>query len=293
MTKLRSALDDPKIVFTEAPGHATRLCREALDAGFEMVVAMGGDGTFNETANGFFEDGVSLFPDAVLGLIPRGTGGDFRRTAGIARGLEASLLALQGVKTRKIDVGVARFVDHSGEEKTRMFLNIASFGVSGAVDAEVNRSSKKLGGKISFALASLKALSEFEDQRVSITIHDESRGSVRTIQREVTTVAVCNGQFFGGGMWVAPKASIDDGRFDLTIWAGFRLRDFILKAGMIYRGTHLSDPRTTSLRCGNIEASSLEPEGRPVLIDLDGEQPGVLPASFDILPGALLLKTAS
>jgi diacylglycerol kinase family enzyme len=107
----------------------------------------------------------------------------------------------------------------------------------------------------------------------------------------ITSLSVCNGRFFGGGMMVAPDASVEDGLFDVTIWKGFGFSDFILKKGMLYDGTHVRLPNTRRLRVSVLEA---EPLGEaPVLLDVDGEQPGMLPARFTILPGVLRARVAA
>ncbi|MDF1562663.1 MAG: diacylglycerol kinase family lipid kinase [Deltaproteobacteria bacterium] len=266
---------------TEGPEHATVLAREALERGAEMVVAVGGDGTFNEVTNAFLQGGEARFPEAVLGLLPQGTGGDFRKTVGVERKLESACEKLAGRATRRIDAGWLDFVDHQGSPAGRAFINISSFGVSGAVVKTVNESSKALGGKLSFMIGSARALWHYRDQRVRLIVDGEAEEPIA-----MTTVAVCNGRFFGGGMMVAPRAELDDGLFDVTIWRDFALKDFAFKKAMLYKGTHLSDPRTRALRCKELRAESDE----KVLIDVDGEQPGVLPATFRILPGAINLK---
>ncbi len=103
-----------------------------------------------------------------------------------------------------------------------------------------------------------------------------------------TVVAVANGQYFGGGMWVAPGACPDDGELDVTIWSGFGLVDFITKASSIYDGSHLRHPKTRSLRAKKVEIEA----DVEVLLDVDGEQPGRLAATFEVVPGALRLKVA-
>lgn len=279
--QVRAAVGAFDHAFTTAPGHATKLTRDALDNGYEMVVGVGGDGTFNEVTDGFFERGKAVKPDAVMGLIPQGTGGDLRKTIGIETDPRASCSRLKGRKVIDADAGHLRFTTHDGNEADRAFINIASFGVGGRVVEQVNKGSKALGGKLSFMIGSVKALLKFDDQEVTLCFDD---GEPET--RTITSVAVCNGQYFGGGMWVAPKAKMDDGVFDVTIWTGFTLKDFAVKSRSLYNGTHLSDPRTHTLRCKKLVASSDE----EVLLDVDGEQPGRLPATFRIVPGAIKIK---
>src|SRR5689334_2128492 len=190
-------------VHTRAPGDATRLAREALRAGAERVVAVGGDGTINEVANGFFEDGKPIAPDAALGVLPYGTGGDFRRTLGLPTDFRGAVEVLARDKRRRIDVGRIDYTVRGGGRGTRMFVNIASFGVSGVVDRLVNQSSKRLGGKISFLVATARATLEYDNQRVRLRFDGKSDGAV---DMTINTVAIANGRYFGGGMFIAPEA---------------------------------------------------------------------------------------
>src|SRR3954463_2852491 len=121
-------------VMTQGVGDATRLAREALQGGAERIVAIGGDGTVNEVVNGFFVEGKPIAPDATLGLIPYGTGGDFRRSINVPMDIAEAAAVIAAGHRKKIDVGKLGFIDLEGKPATRMFANIASFGVSGVVD---------------------------------------------------------------------------------------------------------------------------------------------------------------
>lgn len=278
--ELRRAIGDFGERFTERTGHATDLAREGLRTGCERIVAVGGDGTNNEVVNGFFEHGRPVNPQAALGFIPRGTGGDFRRTLGIGKRLEECLPVLQAGRVRPVDVGTATFRDGAGRETHRHFINITSFGIGGLVDALVNRSSKALGGRLSFLLATARALASYRNRHIRLRVDD-------TFDERLTinNVAVANGQYFGGGMWVAPKASPDDGLFDVVILGDLSRGEVIRGSRRIYRGTHLEMPKVRWLRGRRVVAESDE----EVLIDMDGEQPGRLPITCELLPGALRL----
>ncbi|MBI5545108.1 MAG: diacylglycerol kinase family lipid kinase [Deltaproteobacteria bacterium] len=279
---VRAAIGDFEHEFTTAPLEATALTRRALARGAQCVVAVGGDGTTNEVVNGFFdEQGRPLAQAAALGIVPRGTGGDFRKAFGWSADLAQAAARLKGEACRIIDVGRIRFVDARGAPAARLFVNIASAGVSGLVDFEVNRASKVLGGKVSFALGTLKAMLRYRDVPVRATFDG---GPVETFP--ATVVAVANGQFFGGGMWIAPGARPDDGTFDVTIWSGYGLGDFVTRGKAIYDGSHVRFPNTRTLKARRV---TLEADA-PVLLDVDGEQLGQLPATIELLPGALRLK---
>ena len=145
-----------------------------------------------------------------------------------------------------------------------------------------NRSSKRLGGKVTFMLASLRALAGWHDLRVGASFDGGPEEEL-----SVTTLAIANGKYFGGGMMVAPEAKLDDGQFHVTIWSGYGLSDFVLKSGSMYDGSHvnLKGTRTRTARTVRVE-----PKGPgPVGIEVDGERLGHLPATFTLLSGALLL----
>jgi YegS/Rv2252/BmrU family lipid kinase len=266
--------------FTESPMHAAALTARALEAGWQRIVAVGGDGTLNEVVNGFFQVKGGVPADASLALLPRGTGGDFRRTFGWAGDLHSACERLKRAETQRLDVGLLTFTGTDGRPARRYFANVASFGVSGQVDREVARAGKGLGGKATFFLASVKALWRFRDQRVRLRA---DAGAWEELS--ITTVAVANGGYFGGGMCVAPGANTSDGQFEVTVWSGFSLKDFALKSRRIYDGTHVQLPGTRTFQAQLLEAESAE----EVLLDVDGEQPGRLPVRVEMLPGALRL----
>lgn len=270
-----------EVAFTQEPMDAVALTRKALASGAECVVAVGGDGTINEVVNGFFENSCAVNPSAALGVLPRGTGGDFRKTFDWSDDVEQALNRLKGPEAVPIDVGRVEFVDHQGGQKIRYFANICSFGVSGVVDREVNNTSKALGGRVSFYLGSFKALASYKDRPVRLSIDG---GAPETI--DITTVAVANGRYFGGGMKVAPSAEVSDGLFDVTIWSGYGLSDFVFRSAGVYSGAHVQWKGTRTLRCRKLSAES----DVEVLIDCDGEQPGKLPCTMTVLPSAIRLK---
>jgi len=269
-------------VHTERPGHATELVREALKAGAERIVAIGGDGTVNEVVNGFFEDGKPFAPHASFALIPFGTGGDFRRTLAMPIETADAAKVIAANHTQAIDVGRLDFVATNGQKTTRMFANIASFGVSGVVDRLVNESGKKLG-RLSFALATARATWSYKNQRVQLTFDGDTHGR---IEATINTVAVANGKFFGGAMKVAPNAELDDGQFDVIAMGDFGFADLVKSGRRLYQGTHLGMAKVSSRRAKLVEAEPVDPSA-VVELDVDGEPLGRLPARFELLPGAL------
>ncbi|PID39068.1 MAG: transcriptional regulator [Proteobacteria bacterium] len=273
-------------LFTSGVGDAPRLVRDALQGGYERIIAFGGDGTVSEVIDGFFHEttGKTLASNAVLAVLPFGTGGDFRRSIGASKKLEFAIDGLASAEVRRLDIGRLSYRDRDDRPAQRHFANIASFGMSGLVSAFVNESGKRLGGKVSFALATLKAMRRYQPQRALLTLDDRP-------PREATfhVCGVCNGQYFGGGMWMAPDASLEDGLFDVVTLAPMSLKDVLLRGNRLYKGTHVDLPQTTVERARRVVAEPLPGEA-PILLDVDGETPGHLPATFELLPGALRVQ---
>ena len=276
--QVEAAVGELRWAFSEAPGHATVLARDAVEAGHGRVIAVGGDGTLGEVVTGVFG---SARPQAGLepavGLLPLGTGSDFARTLGIGS-LPEALACLAAGKRRRIDLGRVAYIGHDGQPHERLFVNVFSFGCGGAVSEAISRSTKRLGGRLGFMLASARALVGYRDVRATLRVDDGPPESLA-----VTSYAVCNGRFFGGGMQVAPQAQPDDGRFDVTLWHGFGLADFVLRRRHIYDGTHVRLPGTRTGHARRVTAESAE----RVLIDVDGEPLGRLPVTVELLPAAL------
>ena len=280
-----------RLVLTGASGHATSLVREALIAGTSGIAVVGGDGTLNEATNGFFHpDGKPIDTNAWLGPIPCGTGGDFRKTllhadaGGTDAAMEALVERMITSKVRPIDVGWLEFVANDGSKAGRAFINIASFGLGGLVDRLVNDSPKWMGGTGAFLIGALRAASRYQNQAVRITVDGE-------LARETTiaNLAVANGRFFGGGMQIAPRAELDDGLFDVVGIENVDLATQMLLTPHLYAGTLLGRRGVTFTRGRVVVAEPVDPRDH-VLLDVDGEAPGRLPARFEIRAGAMRLR---
>ena len=275
---LSAHLGEIRGYLTERPRHATVLTRRALEEGAELIISVGGDGTNNEVVNGLFEDGKPLNPTVAMAVIPGGTGGDFARLLKISKDPEAAAERYAASTPRTIDVGCLTCVDHDGQEASHMFLDIAGFGIGGEVDDRVNRTTKIFGGFVSFLWATFMTMLSYKNRPVHLRVDD-----VLDEECVIQHVSVANGQYFGGGMWAAPDAILDDGLFDIIIGGDFTKSEMILHGGDIYKGKHLAHPKNRLLRGRKVTATAVE----TTLIDMDGEQPGRLPITLEIVPGAL------
>jgi len=262
---------------TREPRQATELTRQALRDGAGRVVAVGGDGTLNEVVNGFFdEDGAPIATDAVLGLVPSGTGGDFRRTAGIPVGAAAAPILAAGAN-RPVDVGRLT-LDGAAP---RHFVNIADCGIGGEVVARVNRSSKRAGGTATFLWHSLASLLSYRPRAARVEID----GTVE--EGRYQNVVVANGRYFGGGMRVAPDADLGDGQFDVVLFGDLPKVRSITGIRRIYAGTHIGQPGIRMIRAQRVRVTPLEDP--PLGFEMEGEEVGPAPATLEILPGAVRL----
>jgi diacylglycerol kinase (ATP) len=277
-----------EFAFTRKRGDATTLVRNALGEGHQEIIAVGGDGTINEAVNGFFDGNGRGSPDAVFAFITSGTGGDFRKTFGIDAGTEAGLARLKSSRVRAIDVGRVSCLGNDGTPTVRYFVNIASFGLSGVIVDAVNRAkiAKLFGGSFAFAFHSTAAMMSYRPRAVRVML-DNGFDEIAPI----STTAVANGQYFGGGMRVAPGAVPDDGVFDIVIMGASTRTRSLTDLKQIYTGEHLKSPSVRVVRAHRLVAAPIaENKARPVLIETDGESAGRLPGTFEILPKALNLR---
>ena len=262
-------------LMTHAPGDATKLAAQAILEGAETVVAVGGDGTINEVANGFFAGADA--PSAALALLPMGTGGDFRRTVGIPDDFEAAVHVIRERRLRQIDAGRIEMRGLDGSSLTRHFVNIADAGIGGVVVERVNRTSKLLGGRVSFQYAAMMTLLTYRPQRMVV---ESAEGR---FEGPAQNVVVANGQYFGGSMHVAPQAVPDDGLFDVVVFGDIARFEALRSINDIYSAKHVQNPKVTTWRTAEVRVTSEE----RVLVDVDGEMCGTLSATFTVVPRAL------
>ncbi len=151
-----------EIRYTEAPGHATEITREALSTGFTNIIVLGGDGTINETVNGFFRDGIPINPEATFGILSAGSGNDTIRTLGISPDIRKAILQLAEGNVRVCDVGRIHCRGTDGNQTERLFFNISDVGLGATVVKKVNGSRKTFGGKLTFLAATTSSFLTFK-----------------------------------------------------------------------------------------------------------------------------------
>ena len=268
--------------FTSAPLHAITLAKQALWEGYDLVVALGGDGMVNEVMNGFFENGRAIRPTATLGVLPFATAADFIKTVGIPRDFREAARRLEGGSSRPCDVGLISCESLDRQPVTRYFINVAEFGVGADVVDRVNRTTKWFGGTASFTWGILRTIPFYRNKMVNYSI---DKGAAT--EALMNNLVVANGRFYGAGLKPAPNAEIDDGLFDVSIIGDVGLFESISSLGKLRDGTYLNLPKVTSQRATSISAQCSE----RVLIEADGEVVGKLPARFELLPSAIRIRS--
>jgi diacylglycerol kinase (ATP) len=301
-------------VFTERIGHATALARQAVAEGCTLVVAVGGEGTLNEVVNGLVSPEGTVPPHVVLGIIPSGTGTDFVRTLGLPRNFLEACPRLLTAETSVVDLGEVEYAPldssasfraeapslplhfvqgyGSGQRLTsshapdqtslphRYFINVAGLGFDGETAERANRSSKALGGTITYLTSLFITLVSYQNKHVELTMDGQ------TARRRLNSVIVSNGRYFGGGMFIAPHADLQDGLFDVIILGDLNKLEFVQNVPKVYNGTHLTHPKVEEYHAREVRVVSQE----RMLIQADGELVGMAPATFRLLPQAIRVK---
>ena len=280
---LEKSIGSFEVLQTTCRGDASDLSRRILAVDTVRIVAVGGDGHLNEVLNGFIENDLPVNPEARLSFVMTGTGCDFQRSLGISGKWQNAAAKLKDAKVRKIDVGKVTYTAADKTQKIRYFDNIASFGLSGAVDhcLEHSRLRDYLGGSPLFLWATIKTVFTHPNQSIRFRIDD---GPEEEICSRLGLLA--NGRYFGGAMHAAPEAELDDGFLDFLMLKEISVAKFLWHLPKIYKGTHLKIPEIFFQKVRKFTAESSE----QVILDIDGESPGYLAATFEVLPKILNLQ---
>jgi diacylglycerol kinase (ATP) len=307
--------ENPEVAFSQKSGDGTTLTRDFLRKGFKKIVALGGDGTINEVANGFFEEitlgnnssnnktkPVSpilkpINPEATMGLVPSGSRNVLAKSLDLPDGIVECCQRFVNAKPQKIDVIAAVIttaaeapatasIDHPKEVSARIFLNAAEIGVG----AEIIDRSKKIRDKIKSRFIStisgvIATLPTYESNLCEVFV-DDGRQSLLS---KMTMGVVANGMYLGGGFKAAPQASVSDGLLDLTILknsGSFKMLDEL--ANM--KGDADSMQEKNDIFYIQAKRVSIKSKERDITVTLDGEPTGNLPATFEVYQNALSVK---
>ena len=245
---------------TTCEGDATEAAKKAVENGFDIIIASGGDGTLNEVVAG-----VSEFEKRPkIGLIPMGTTNDFARAVHIPRDIKRAVEIIVKGDSIPVDVGLVN---------ERYFINIAGGGRITEITYDVPSKLKTMLGQLAYYLKGIEMLPSIKSTKVRI----EYDGEIFEDEAMMFLVGLTNS--VGGFEKLAPNSSINDGLFSLLILKKLNIAEFIRVASLALRGEHLTDPHVIIKKAKHIKVTSDD----KVLLNLDGEYGGDIPATFENL----------
>lgn len=259
---------DYDLHYTNEPGEATDVARMGIESGFTHIVAVGGDGTVNEVANGL------VGTDAILAVIPAGTGNDFIRMTGIPSDYKQAVRLLVNGHERSMDLGQV--------DDARYFVNGLGIGIDAQVAQDVLKM-ERLRGATAYLYAAIKEVFKFKAFSVKLAGSDWSE------EKSCISLGFANGKYCGGGFKLAPLAQIDDGKIDVAAIGDFPKLERLIRLPQARKGDHLKLSRVSYHQDAKANVSSQD----KLIAHIDGE-PYKLPVgefSVRVVPNALRVIT--
>jgi diacylglycerol kinase (ATP) len=263
--------------FTEGKGHAIELARTAVEKGYKCLVAVGGDGTIHEVANGILQKGSADLTS--LGIICTGTGSDLSRSIGISHDYDQACRNLANPKEITIDIGLVQY-HKKGRNLQRYFVNSAGIGFDATVVDATEKLPKYFGGTIPYLTGLIRSFLFYRNKEVTFKIGDQPAQRAR-----ILSLVVANGRYFGGGMQIAPEAKLNDSLLDMIVLGNFGKIELLKNLKKVYSGTHLTHPKVKLVKDSRIVIESAQ----KFLLHADGELLGEGPVVFSLLPKSLTL----
>lgn len=259
--------------YTEYSGHGIELANNIAGSNADYIIAITGDGTFNEVINGVM---LSQNKKVKLGLLPHGTGNDFARMLGLTDNISVLKKLIESNSIKKVDVGLANFKNVNGENASRYFINISDVGLGGFIAKKLSGSSKWLGATLTFQWAIVSTFFTYKHQFMKIKTDDS------LYEGKILSYIIANGKYFGGGLGIAPDAKPDDGLLEIVLATEISLWDYLKNLNKIRASQKVDHPKMNYLRAKEI---FVETENQP--IDMDGEFIGYSPMKISIVPNAI------
>jgi diacylglycerol kinase (ATP) len=258
---------DAEVRLSKSPEDPALVARECVDAGVEILAAMGGDGMTGMVGAGL------VGSETALGVIPTGTGNDFARFIGLNRKKPVEAVhVLADPEIRVVDSATV-----AGGGRLERFVNVAGAGFDSEVNETANNMKWKAQGTAKYVAAVMGTLRRFTPAQFEVTVDGEHRSLSGML------IAVGNGESYGGGMRVAAGASLDDGQLQVCVVGGMSRGAFLRAFPSVFRGTHVTHPKVTMLRGARVEIAA----DRPFDVYADGERSVPLPAVFEVVPKSL------
>ncbi|HET6800632.1 MAG TPA: diacylglycerol kinase family protein [Nitrososphaeraceae archaeon] len=302
--------DNSEIAFTEKSGDGTNLTRNFIKKGCKKIVAIGGDGTINEVANGFFEEDIQIHGSseynnkgndsfltqavfkpinsaAVMAVFPCGTRNVLVKSLDLPADFAECCQNFETYKLQKVDVISVKATNIENHSKTamRIYLNAAEIGIG----AEVIDKAKKVRNVVNNRLIStvtglVTTVPTYESSLCEISFDDGHE----TILTKMTMGIVANGKFLGGGFKAAPEANVLDGLLDVVILKESSSLEMIENFLNIRDGDYTNEGDVFYRQAKKVSIKSKE--NRDITVTIDGEPIGILPATFEVLQNALTIQ---
>jgi diacylglycerol kinase (ATP) len=304
-SEIKDALGETvEVAFSKKSGDGTTLTRQFLKQGFKKVVAIGGDGTLNEVANGFFEEQVGIYsnktskraesssplkpinPDAMMGVVPSGTRNVLAKSLGLPEGIVECCKIFASGEPKKIDVIYATVTNQEDYASTtsRVLLNAAETGLAAEIIDRSKKVREVVNNRIVSTITSIATtLPTYQSNECEISIdNNKKRFTIK-----MTMGVVANGQFLGGGFKIAPHASMSDGLLDLVALKDSGSLKMVDELINMKEGDYKDEDKIMYRQARKVSLKSKE---RDVTVTADGEPIGILPATFEVVPHALTVK---
>ena len=262
--------------YTECAGHAIEMARAAASNGYRYLVAVGGDGTIHEVANGIMLSANS--GTTALGIVSTGTGSDFNRSLGIPRQYAGACSSLVSSRRMLVDIGVVEY-RVKGQPHQRYFVNAGGAGFDATVVEATEKMPKYFGGTAPYLFGLFRSFLGYRNTPVSLNIGG------RSYSARILNVVVANGGYLGGGMHIAPEARLDDSLLDVLVIGDIGKFELLKALPTVYKGTHVNHPKVRMEKAKQVTIESPE----RILVHADGELLGEGPASFRLVPAALTI----
>ena len=253
---------------------AERIAKEAAESGYDVIIAVGGDGTVNQVVNGILQSSGHRSSQTKLGIISFGTGKGFSQSLGLPKDIASQIKLIKNDVSRFVDIGKINF---EGKDSARYFINELQFGIGGKVNESISPLTKKMLGRFAFGFEAVKTLLNYKASEIKIEHEQISE------MENVIGVIIANGSYTGGGMKLTPAARLNDGLFDVLIIEDMPLTARLNSFSKIYSGRHIGLPAFKIFRTRELSFVY----GNGLSVESDGELIHGKCISSEVIPSAL------
>ncbi len=273
--RISQALPVAEFVLSEYKGHTIELAQQAVEKGYRKILAIGGDGTNHEAANGILRQQAVPSQEVTYALLPIGTGNDWIKTHGLPRAIDDALAVIRAGRTGYQDAGLIHYYK-DGQPQERYFVNVAGLAYDGFIGKKAEERRYATRNKLFYLLLVVSSLFEYRLKQAVVEANGRrTEGYFYTIN-----LGIC--RYSGGGMQLVPHAVPDDGQFAVTTAGSISKIGVLLNTYRFYNGSIGGHPKVETFFARSLEVKAAD-GAHPTLLEADGEFLGETPARFSIL----------